>query len=278
VRTSEWILVAAVALTFVPALLALETIWSERFYYSHGYLVPLVAGAIAWSERDALRGHAARRDPRALAVLVPCLAGYGLGLGMGSVSLQGLGLVGAAATTVWFLRGPAWLRHLAFPLAFLVFMVPVPDAWLTPAILKLQLWVSSGAVALLQGAGVAVLRVGNVIELPGGDSLFVAEACSGITSVVTLAPLAVLLARYVDTSWPRRALLVAAVVPVAMVGNLGRVVGTVAAARRAGAEAVTSGFFHEAAGLGVYAVACFGLVGLGMLLRRSPAGDPGPGA
>jgi len=278
VRASEWIVVAAVSLAFVPALLALEDVWSERFFYSHGYLVPLVAGAIAWSERDALRGLAARRAPGALGGLALCLAGYGLGLGLGSTSLQGLALVGAVAATVWFLRGPAWVRHLAFPLVFLIFMVPVPDAWLTPAILKLQLWVSSGAVALLQGLGMAVLRVGNVIELPGGDSLFVAEACSGITSVVTLAPLAVLLARYLDTTWPHRVLLVAAVVPVAMLSNLGRVVGTVAAARRAGAEAVTSGFFHEAAGLGVYAVACLGLVGLGMLLRRDPAEDPAAGA
>jgi len=268
--------VAALALAFVPALLALESVWSARFYYSHGYLVPLVAGAVAWGERDALRGVAGRRDLRALGALMACLAAYGLGVGMGSVSLQGVALVGAAAATVWLLRGPVWLRRLAFPLAFLIFMVPVPDAWLTPAILKLQLWVSSAAVALLQGGGVSVLRVGNVIELPGGDALFVAEACSGITSVVTLAPLAVLLARYVETDGVRRALLVAAVVPVAMLGNLGRVVGTVVAARQVGAEAATTGFFHEAAGLGVYAVACLGLVGLGMLLRRSPADGTGP--
>jgi exosortase len=207
------------------------------------------------------------------------LALYAAGLVAGAAGLQGLGLIVAVAGGALYLLGPEGLRAVAFPIAFLVFMLPLPSAWLTPVIVDLQLLVSSAAVAFLHSFGATVAREGNVILLAGGDSLFVEEACSGITSIVTLTPLAVMLAYFTQrTAW-RRLALVAAVVPAAMVANLLRVVFTVISAQHLGAERATSNALHESAGLLTFALACLALIGLGALLRgpRAPAAHPASG-
>jgi exosortase len=191
-----------------------------------------------------------------------------MGLASGSVSLQGLALVAAVASCAFYLGGSRGLRVLAFPLAFLVFMVPLPPSWLTPLIVNLQLMVSAAAVELLGWFGSAVTRSGNVIQLPAGDTLFVAEACSGITSLVTLTPLAIVLAYFTENTLARRLTIVFAVVPAAMLGNLLRVIATVLAAERYGAEAATGNWLHESAGLITFVLACLALIGLGALMRR----------
>jgi exosortase len=146
-------------------------------------------------------------------------------------------------------------------------MVPLPEHWLAPLIVRLQLFVSSVGVAALQFFGEPVLRNGNVLQLASGESLFVAEACSGITSIVTLLPLAVFLAYFTERNLARRAVLVAAVFALAMLGNLIRVVGTVIAAGRYSVEAATSGVIHESAGLLTYVIGCVALLGVGALMR-----------
>ena len=274
---TEWALVALLGIAFAPAFVAMAGVWSSVDYQSHGYLVPLVALWAASGKRRALARLPAARDLRGLPVLLLSFALYLVGVGTSWVSLQGLAVIVGVAGMVLYLRGPAWLRSLVFPIAYLLFMVPIPEPLLTPVIVELQLWVSQVGVWLLQLWGVPVLRNGNVIELPGDVSLFVAEACSGITSVVTLLPLGVFLAYFTEKTWPRRLVLVAAVLPLAMAGNLVRVIGTVLAAREVGAAAATEGAAHEAAGLLTYVIGCLALLALGwgMRILVPPNATPG---
>jgi len=267
IRTSEWLLAAALLLAFLPALIALIGVWTSVDYYSHGFLVPLVAywAAARNRVRFAIRES---RDRRAVVAAIAVVFIYAVGLASGSVSLQGLALVAAIASCAFYLGGSRGVRVLAFPLAFLVFMVPLPPDWLTPVIVDLQLLVSSSAVELLRAFGSVVVRSGNVIELPSGDVLFVAEACSGITSLVTLTPLAIVLAYFTEQTLARRLAIVFAVVPAAMLGNLLRVIVTVWAAGRYGAEAATGNWLHESAGVLTFVLACLALIGLGALMRR----------
>jgi exosortase len=267
----EWGLAALLALAFAPALLSLAEVWRAVDYQSHGFLVPLVALWVALRERYAWRRLPVAPDLRGPLVLAGAFAAYLAGLALGSVSLQGVALVGALAGAVLYARGPAWLRRLGFPIAYLLFMVPVPPTWIAPLIVRLQLFVSAASVQLLRAFGVAVAREGNVIVLAGGESLFVDEACSGVTSVITLAPLAVLLA-YLSLRRPgTRLALVAAVVPIAMAGNLARVLVTVFAALRFGAQAATEGPPHQLLGLVTYGVAVALMLALAALLRRAEA-------
>lgn len=271
-KDGAWFALLAAALA--PGVLALARVWSSVDYYSHGFLVPVVA---FWIARDRLRGLALERDARGLWFLAGALAVYTAGLVGGLVELEGLGVVLAVAAAVWVAWGAAAWRRLAFPLAFLIFMVPLPPAWLTPRIVELQLFVSAAAAALLRAAGLPVFREGNVLALPNGESLFVEEACSGITSIVTLLPLGVLLAWFTLRRGWKRAVLVAAVIPVAMLGNLVRVVATVVAAEAWGAERATRGALHESAGVLTFSLACLLLIGIGLWLRRPRAGRAGSG-
>jgi len=272
-RRSELAIVGLLAVAYVPAFLTLARVWSSVDYYSHGFLVPVVA---YWMFRKSADGLGTPgRDPRGALILGISTLVYALGLIQGAASMQGLAVVIAAAglaTLFWGVRG---LRRFAFPVAFLLFMIPLPPSILTPVIVWLQLKVTVASVSLLQAIGYTVLREGNVVLLPGGGSLFVAEACSGITSVVTLLPLGVVLAYFRAPSRLHGLAFIAAVIPVAMIGNLVRVVVTVLAANHFGVERATAGPLHESAGLLTFILECFVLIGLVPLMRLIPIGRRG---
>lgn len=253
---------------FAPALLALSEVWNSRDYYSHGYLVPLVSLWAAAGIAGSRRRLRFAPDIRGLGALGLAAVLYGVGLGTGWASVLGVSFVLAVASLVWARCGIRWLRVFSFPIGFLLFMVPLPEAWVSPVIVALQLGVSHVAVALVRFAGMSVHRDGNVIELAGDEALFVAEACSGITSVITLIPIAVVIAYFTERSLLRRAVLLLAVVPLALLGNLVRVVGTIIAAQEYGSEAATKGSLHELAGVATYVLGCMALLGVGALLRR----------
>jgi len=267
-RPLEIAVAVLLGLALAPALLELSRAWSSRPEYAHGYLIPLVSLWALLRERRRFARLPVATSGWGLALLAASLGLYAFATAAGVAELAGLGLVGAIAGAVLWLRGPAWLRALTFPIAFLLFLVPVPESWLAPVVVELRLFVTKAATGLLHAIGVPVAREGNVLLLPGGGELFVADACSGVTSLVTLTPLAVMLAWFTEQRLARRIVLVLAVVPIALGGNLLRVVATVLAARRFGVEAATEGSAHESLGLLAYVLGCLALLGVGAAMRR----------
>jgi exosortase len=267
-RVQDALLVALVGIVFAPGIAAMARVWGSVAYLSHGYLIPLVAAWAVWRDRAPLAALPAERDRRGLLLLLAALLLYGLGLAAGLVELEGVAFVGAVAASVLLLRGPHWLRVLRFPIGFLLFMVPPPEALLLPLIVWLRLLVTSVAVGILHTMNIPVAQQGNVLVLPSGESLFVADACSGLTSLITLLPLAVLLAYYVERSLARRLLLVCSVVPIALGGNLLRVVVTVVAALGVGVARATESVLHQSAGLLTYLLGCLALLAVSALMRR----------
>jgi len=277
----EWIVIATLGFAQAPGLVVLAKFWSEVEYASHGFLVPLVALWVATAHRGTLSRLERRREPAGFALIALATLGSLVALVVGQPTAIGITLVLTVWAVVWGLRGRAWVRVLAFPLGYLVFLIPLPNAWVTPLIVKLQILVSSAGVTLLRMGDVPVLREGNVLTLPGDMSLFVAEACSGITSLITLLPIGVFIAYFTETGWTRRALLVLAVVPIALAGNLLRVVLTVLLAIHVDVDFATRGPLHEWAGVATYVLGCLLLLAFGRGLRWAwpeAGGEPGPGA
>ncbi len=271
-RSDEIVLWIAVAVVFAPGVITLVERWASAEYFQHGFLVPVVSLATAHPQIRGL-GPSERHRP-ALAGLALALAIYALGILASEVALSGLALVGAIAALVGYRWGARGLRRLAFPLAFLLFMVPPPEAIVLPVVTYLQTVASAGAVGVLDTFDVPVLRDGNVMRLPNGEALFVAEACSGITSLLSLIPVGVLLARFTQTGAWQRIALVAFVVPAALLGNMVRVIATVLAAGAYGAERATSGTLHEFAGLLTSAFAVLLVMAFGTVLARRTASAP----
>lgn len=267
-RTVDWLLAILLGVVLVPGIATLAEVWSRVDYYSHGYMVPLVALWAASAQRAILPSLPVGHDMRGLGVLALALAGYAMGMIASIVWLTGVSAVLAVAGGVLYLRGMAWLRALSFGIGYLLFMVPVPEAILTPVIVGLQLLTSEVGVAILRLLGEPIFREGNVIVLAGGESLFVAEACSGITSLITLVPLGVFLAYFTERTPLRRLILVVTVIPVAMAGNLIRVIGTVFLARDFGTKMATESALHDWIGVSTYVLACIVLLGVGSLMKR----------
>lgn len=264
----EWLFLLLLALVVAPSVLALAGIWLSVDYLSHGFLVPVVSLWIWMRERPRRARIPITRDTVGALVVGVALLMMVAGVLSSVIWLQGLGVVAAVAGTLWWLRGLAWLRASVFPVAFLIFMVPPPNAWTTPLIVRLQTWVSVVAVEVLNSFGEPVLREGNVMILPGGGALFVAEACSGVTSVITLAPLGVLLGYLgLRTAWART-LLALSVIPLAMAGNLSRVLGTAVLADRYGVGIAAEGPGHTLLGMLTYVVAVGLMIAFDASLRR----------
>ncbi len=267
-RVQDWAIVGLLALVLLPGMAILVEVWTGSPFYSHGIFIPFVAFWAASSKRRVLPLLESGWDLKGAWLLSAALLSYLLGWLGGDATWVGVSMVAAVAGGVWLVRGQLWLKTLMFPIAYLLFMVPIPESWLMTLTGPLQLWVSEVGTALLRAMGDSVLRRGNIIELPGGAELFVAEACSGITSLLTLLPLGTILAYFTERQTGRRLLMILSVIPVALLGNLARVLLTVVLAQRVGVAAATESALHDWVGVGTYVSACGVMLGIGALFRR----------
>ena len=272
----EIVLIAALIVGWVPGILQLAEVWSSLEYASHGFLVPFVALWLATAHRQELSQIESRPLAGGLILMGVVACCYLAALIFRDPTLLGLIAVATVVVGVLALRGVAWVSTLRFSLGYLLFMVPLPVEWVTPVIVKLQIFVSSVGVEILQLGGVAIFREGNVLTLPGDLSLFVTEACSGITSLITLLPIGVFIAYFTESVLWRRLVLIGAVIPIALAGNLLRVIVTVLVSIHVSVEFATEGPLHEWAGVATYVIGCLCLLGVGAVMRRLlPEAEPG---
>lgn len=240
--------------------------WAHDDNYSHGFLIVPLALYFAWERRERLRRAVSRPSSSGLIVVAASLGFLAAGLLGAELFLTRISIVGVIAGAVVFLYGWQHLWIGAFPLAFLLLMIPLPAIIFNQIAFPLQLLASQFGAAAIQACAVPVLREGNVIVL-ANTSLEVAEACSGIRSLVSLLTLGIVYAYFTDQrSWVRVAISLATI-PIAIVANGFRVAGTGVLAHYFGPQAAM-GFFHEFSGWLVF-VAAFAMLFLFVhLLRR----------
>ena len=236
--------------------------WGTDDNYSHGYLIPPIAGYFAWERRHKFLAAPAGTSLFGLIVVLGSLLVLTVGVLGIELFLTRVSLVGVLAGSVLFLCGWARLRVMLFPLAFLVLMIPIPAIIFNQIAFPLQLTASQFGESVLRAVNIPVLREGNVLIL-ANISLEVAEACSGIRSLISLITLAIVFGYISDSrSWVR-VLMAAAAIPVAVLTNGARVAGTGIAAHYYG-QVAAEGFFHEFSGWLVF-IAAFALL---LLLHR----------
>jgi exosortase len=260
---------------YAPVATPLVRQWASDDDYTHGFLIVPLALYFVWGKREALTSLVVSPSFRGAGLLVLGLSMLAVGSVGAELFLQRTSLVVVLAGLVWLLLGTAFLRELAFPLAFLIFMVPLPAIVMNAVAFPLQLFAAQSATFCMQSAGIPVLREGNVIVL-ANTTLEVAEACSGIRSLQALLALgAVYGALTQRVAWKRWALLLLSI-PIAIAANALRVAGTGFFAHFWGSE-VANGFYHSFAGWIVFVVAFVLLLACGSLLSRVPDG-PSAGA
>src|SRR5919202_5835421 len=223
----------------------------------HGFFVPILAGYIAWQRRDILA--AIPRQPNAWGlVLVVWAAFQALAATLGAELFTArLSFVIALVGVILYLGGTRWVKALGFPLALLLFMIPIPAIIYAALTLRLQGLASQLGEVMISMMGIPVLRAGNTLQLPS-QTLDIAEACSGIRSLLSLGFLSLVYAYFTDKRvWMRWALL-AATIPIAIGANGIRVAVTGLLSEIN--TKLAQGAYHEGEGYIVFAVALVALI------------------
>lgn len=243
---SVFLVIAAFGLLYRDVVYWLVDDWEMSGDFSHGYLIAPLSLWMAWERRDALRALPMRPSWHGLAIMGASLVLLAAGTLGVETFLARVSLVGMVAGVIVFVLGWGHLRMLAFPVGVLLLMIPIPSIIFNRVTLHLQMVASALGERMLLLAQVPVLREGNVIQLPE-MSLQVAEACSGIRSLMSLVTLAVLYGYYTERGTWLRVALVAGAVPIAILMNGLRIAGTGIAARVYGVAAA-EGFSHSFSG------------------------------
>jgi exosortase D (VPLPA-CTERM-specific) len=244
--------------------------WASDDDYTHGFLILPLALYFVWNDRERLARLAVRPGWLGAGLLVVGLAMLVVGTVGAELFLRRSSIVVVVAGLVWLFLGWSWLTALAFPIVFLLFMVPLPAIVMNAIAFPLQLFAAQTATFCLQVGGIPVLREGNVITL-ADTTLEVAEACSGIRSLQALLALGAVYGYFTQRStWKRWALLLLSI-PIAIAANAFRVSGTGFLAHYFGSE-MAQGFYHSFAGWIVFVVAFVMLLACGTLLAKLPDG------
>ena len=263
-RFPRWrllLLTLLLAALYAQVLARLVLQWYQNPDYSHGFLVPLLAGYIVWRKR--YEWDEAPREPSWL----------GLPIVVGSLGLLYLGNLGAeqflARVSLWFVilglimyfEGSRRLRTISFPVAFLLFMIPLPAMIYNQIVFPLQLLASRCATRSLEAINLfPVLREGNLLLLPN-YTLEVVEACSGIRSLMALLGLASVYGFLMERNLLLRIVLIIAMVPVAIAANAIRVMALAFCTQFWGIE-VAESMLHPISGILIFCIATVMLLAL----------------
>jgi len=239
--------------------------WWRDPNFSHGFFVPLFSAFVLWNQRGKL----ARIAPRPSWLGLPILAFGLILLVVGQLGAElflarfSLLLLLAAAIILFF--GWEFFRAVLFPWAFLALMIPIPNILFNQITFPLQLQASKFAAVTLPWFGVPILREGNVISLPA-MTLEVAEACSGIRSLMSLATLAIIYGYLAEQRLWVRWVLAFASVPIAILANSVRIIGTGLLVQYWDPDKA-EGYFHASWGWIIFVVSLLLLYGLHTLIR-----------
>ena len=248
-----FLLVVCVVGVYANIYNSLYVDWIEDPNYSHGLLVPVISGYLIWLKRDELARLELKPASSGLVLIFLSVALLFAGIAAQEYFTQRSSSIFLLAGIVLFLLGWQWLKFLWLPIAFLFFMVPLPYIIYDAIAFPLKLFVAKFSVISLKLMGVVVLREGNIIMFPT-TVLEVADACSGLRSLMSLLALGVALAVLTQKRKLAMILLVVLTVPIAVATNMIRVIITGYLAQYYGAAAA-EGFFHEFAGMGVFLLA-----------------------
>jgi exosortase len=254
------------AMVYYRVLAKLVIDWYEIPDFSHGFLVPIFAGYLVWNKRKELKETRISPSWSGVGVIVVGLVVLMLGVYGAELFLSRVSLVILLAGLVLCFGGLQLLKELRFVLLVLLLAIPIPAILFNQITIPLQTLASKLASALLPLFGVPVLREGNVIELPA-MKLEVAEACSGIRSLMSLFTLSVFYGYFLEKTFLRRAILALASIPIAIAANGLRILGTGLCVQYWDPDKAL-GFFHEFSGWVMFLVSlsCLFLVHRIMLL------------
>jgi exosortase D (VPLPA-CTERM-specific) len=259
-RENVWLKAIILLACFIGAywvpLKAMVIIWSTNEDYSSGFLIPLVSAYLLWEKRDTLKDIPVKSAWMVLPLLIVfvTLSLYGILGSSGNVSMPSVPIL--IILFFAFCYGIEAAKRLLLPLAFLIFMVPVPAVIERTIGYNLKIISSKLGGAIIALCDISVNVSGNVIDL-GVTQLQVVDACSGMRYIFPLLAIGVIYAYFFKKVAWKRVVVVLSTIPIAILINALRIGITGILTDKFGTE-MAQGFFHGFSGWALFLVAiCF---------------------
>lgn len=260
------LVLGALLVVYWTVITGLVSAWSTDDNYSHGFFIVPLAVYFAWERRQAILAAPPRPSLLGLVIVGASLVMLAGGVLGAELFLSRVSIIFTLGGAILFLFGWPMLRVLFFPLAFMLLMVPLPAIIFNKIAFPLQLLASNVGEYTVRSLDIPILREGNVLILANAK-LEVAEACSGIRSLVSLFTLGIVFGYFVDRRLWVRTFIALSAIPVAILANGIRVASAGVAAHNFGTAGV-EGLFHEFSGWVVFVIAFLMMFGLQRVLQR----------
>jgi len=248
-----FLLLSAFIFSYFPVWQELIATWSSNDDYTHGFLIPPLSLYIVWLKRREISQTEIEPSWWGAVFAVFMLLVYLFAFMAGIKTLSSLSMILLLASAVIFLLGFRVLAGIAFPLAILFFMIPIPSQVYATLTIPLQLFVSKISTLVSELAGIPISRAGNVIYLPE-RTFQVVQACSGLRSLISLSAISAVFGYLTLHSYMLRSALLIACLPVAIIVNIFRVVVLIFAYFYFGLD-LASGSGHTIFGAAVFIMA-----------------------
>ncbi len=238
----------------IPIIANLWSDWINIPDNSHGILVPFISIYFVLTKRRELQNDQISTNFQGGLLLAASLLLYIIAFAGDIAFITRLMLITSLWGIVLYNYGSKIFKIFIFPLLFLLFMVPAPISAIQSISLPLQLFATDIATKIIMMFSIPVYQEGNMLYFANNSQLEVAQACSGIRSIISLLMLSVILAHISGTNniLPKTILLLSAL-PVALLVNIIRVSSTGILAHYYG-SIVARDFLHELSGIAVFIV------------------------
>ena len=265
------ILVVSFSILYFQTIMKMGKDWLGDPNFSHGFLIPLVAGYMIWHNKALLSTLTLKPKNWGLLLIVAGMFLYTVGSLGAELFIQRFSIIVTISGLSIYLLGDSITKKIAVPLLYLLFMIPIPAIVWNKIAFPMQLFASDLSFKAIYFLGITVLREGNILQL-ANTNLEVVDACSGLRSLTSLLALNAAFAYLVPISVIRKWVLFLSAVPIAIAVNVFRLTLTAVMARVIGPE-TAQGFLHEMSGLLVFVLAFVILLGIYSILSRPKKGD-----
>ncbi|SPD74984.1 conserved membrane hypothetical protein [uncultured Desulfobacterium sp.] len=227
--------------------------WISDDNYSHGFLIPIIAAYLVWQRKERLSIIQARPSNAGMIIFLGGLFIFLFSYIGAELFTMRFSMLIVIFGLVAFLMGIEFGKAALIPVAYLVFMIPIPAIIWNKLAFPLKLFATKMAVGTIGLLNIPVYREGNIIHL-SNTTLQVVDACSGMRSLASLLALSAAFAFITNHSKTRKWLLFISAIPIAIFLNIVRLSVTAVLAQHYGPQSA-EGFLHEFSGLFVFAFA-----------------------
>lgn len=226
--------------------------FSQDSYFSHGYLIPLISAYLIYLKKDELKPIPFSSSCIGLGIILIALAIHILGVAGDINSLSGFSMVMYIGGCSLYFLGSDFTKRIMFPILFLLFMCPIPDAMINVIALPSKSMATTLALKFIDLLGIPYIREGFRIHLPA-STFIVGTPCNGMRSLIAFLALGVVSLAFIRTSFLKKVVFLALIPPISIFLNATRIAILLWIANTYGQQAVSpESYLHDGSGLVVF--------------------------